>query len=415
MSFLYNLSIWFYGIGIFVASFFHAKAKQLYTGRKQVFDISPTQRLNQPVWVHASSLGEFEQGRPIIERIKQQNPKQPILLTFFSPSGYEIRKNYSLADHVLYLPADTPENARKFVDTFKPKALILIKYEFWFNYLAQLQKHHIPVYSVSSIFRPTQIYFRWWGRWFLKKLAAITYFFVQNSQSVHVLKDNGIEQATACGDTRFDRVKAIATSAPGNKHLEKFAAGVPVIIAGSTWPADEEVLAPLINANQLPCKWIIAPHEIAPKHIEQIQQRLKVPTILYSELEKTNTLKQEYRVLIINNIGLLAQAYKYGKIAYIGGAFATGLHNILEPATFGLPIFFGPKYSKFQEAIDLIAIGGAQSVAERTVLEKALIKLLDNQTLYAQKQQSILEFVNQNIGASDLILEHLRRDGIIGK
>ena len=307
--------------------------------------------------MHCASLGEFEQGRPLIEKIKAEQPDQKIILTFFSPSGFEIRKNYDYADCIVYLPYDSPSNARQFLDLVKPKKAIFVKYEFWHFYLKGLKKRKIPTYLISTVFRKEQSFFKWYGGFFRNMLSSFTHIFTQDENSVLLLKEINFENAKAIGDTRVDRVLAIGKSAKQFPEIEAFCAQSNILICGSTWPPDEAILAHFIN-NSLPPNWkiIIAPHDIKTSHIEQIQKRFTVPTNTYTNLAIGR--KNDAKVLIINNIGILSSIYQYGKIAYIGGGFGSGIHNTLEPITFGLPVIFGSKFQKFTEAVELVKSGG---------------------------------------------------------
>jgi len=408
MTILYNILIQLFPVGIFISSFFgNTKAEQWLTGRKDIFDrirkqLNPNEKR---IWIHAASLGEFEQGRPLIEKIRHQYPEYKIFLTFFSPSGYEIRKNYSGADYIFYLPLDTRKNATRFIDLVNPQQVLFIKYEFWYNYLAELKKRGIPVYLCSAIFRDNQVFFAWYGSWFRSMLSLFTWFFVQNEQSKSKLKSIGFSNATVAGDTRFDRVYAIATQSREIETVKSFVGLRNCLIAGSTWQPDEELLSKYINDSSLPIIYIIAPHEIDAAHLERLENSIQKKTILYSEF-KNNPLA-DYQVLIIDNIGMLSSLYRYGKVAYIGGGFGKGIHNILEAATFGLPVVFGPDYHKFQEALDLVKSGGAFSISDFNNM-KSLFDTLFTDRKFLKESGNIAEtFVKQNVGATDKIISHI--------
>jgi len=403
MRFLYNIGIYLYQLAIFVASFFNTKAKKLRIGQAEAFavlkqKIEPNTRY---VWFHAASLGEFEQGRPVIEQLKKQQPDTKILLTFFSPSGYEIRKNYALADIVSYLPLDTASAAKRFVEMLNPSKAIFIKYEFWPNYLQALKAAGIPVYSISAIFRPGQIFFRWYGQWYKKLLQGIDHIFVQDKASLELLKTNGIDKVSIAGDTRFDRVADLAAQAKTIPLVEVFVKDTDkVIVAGSSWPKDEELLVRYLKLHP-DVKMILVPHEIHAAHIMGISKLLDGNFVRYTEATETNV--QTTNCLVVDTIGLLSSIYRYGHVAYIGGGFGVGIHNTLEAAVWNVPVVFGPMYDKFREARDLIAIGGAFSIPDYETLEAKLDALLKD-----RKAGKIAgEYVKQNTGATKLILKEI--------
>lgn len=372
MYWLYNISILIYGLLINTVAIFNSKAKLFVAGRKDLFNqieskINSSQR---PVWFHFASLGEFEQGRPVLEKIKSLKPEEKIVVTFFSPSGYEIRKNYALADGIFYLPLDTPSNAKKFIALVKPKMAIFTKYEFWPNFFKTLSKNNIPLYIISGIFRPNQIFFKWYGGFYRNVLKCANHFFVQNEESLRLLKSIGVDNVDISGDTRFDRVYENAQHPKELPIIEAYCKHYPVLIAGSTWPEDEKLLVELAEKNP-EWKFVIAPHEINKTHIDFMEKLFPLPIKLseneqwfYETYNKSieTTFGASTRTLIIDNIGMLSSLYQYGKIAYIGGGFGVGIHNTLEAAAFGLPVIFGPNYDKFQEAKDLINIGAAKSI-----------------------------------------------------
>lgn len=356
------------------------------------------------VWFHAASLGEFEQGRPVIEALRQQKPDIKILLTFFSPSGYEIRKDYNGVDFVYYLPVDLSWNAKRFIKFLKPKAVYFIKYEFWFNYIRILHNLKIPVYCFSANFRPGQTFFKWYGVWYRGILHEFTHFYVQNQQSKILLKEKlGIENVTICGDTRFDRVAQIAENTKPLPVVERFRNGKRIVIAGSTWPSDEDFLIKYINETNNNCKFIIAPHEIHESNITQLISQINRKVCRYSQIDENTN--EENDILIIDNIGILSLVYQYGEIAYIGGGFGKGIHNILEAATFGLPIVFGPKYQKFQEAIELINIGRAVAINNYNSLRIAIDKLLNDQGSFQKASLACKALIQDSKGATEIILK----------
>ena len=424
MRFLYNFSIYLYVFYIRGGSLFNSKAKFMVAGWKNIFEriqskIQNTQS-NNIVWFHCASLGEFEQGRPLMEKLKLQQPDVKILLTFFSPSGYEIRKNYSGADYIFYLPMDTPSNAKKFIEIVKPKKVFFVKYEFWFNYLTELKNKNIPTYLVSGIFREDHHFFKSAGGWFRKQLSAFTHFFLQDEKSVELLNSIGYTNTTLCGDTRFDRVFEVAKNAKQIDLVKQFVGNYKTIIVGSSWMEDEKIISdyftnpkshlPAGQAGILDPKIIIAPHEIDEKHLANIEAEF-IPLfrgagvcLRFSKASEKNI--NEAKVLIIDNIGMLSSLYQYGSIAFIGGGFGKGIHNILEAATFGLPIIFGPNYEKFIEAKELIKLGGAFSIKDVSELEKTMPLLNDEQVLKTASQISRM-YVQGRVGATDKILEKI--------
>ena len=365
MNYLYNISIWFYVVAVYFASLFNSKAKLWINGRKNIFQKIKEATKNQKniVWFHCASLGEFEQGKPIIQAYNAKYPTHKILLTFFSPSGYEIRKNTPLADFVSYLPADTKSNAKKFISIVKPIKVVFIKYEFWFNYMGELKKQNISFYSVSSIFRDGQAFFKY--KWWAEQLKNVTHFFVQDKNSAELLKSIGFKNTTISGDSRFDSVLANTQNPVRIPLIEQFSKSKPTIICGSTWPKDEIILVKYIKDHP-ENNYIIAPHEL--QNISDLKKQTNA--LLYSMADDKNIFTSN--VLIIDSIGILSHIYSYGSIAYIGGGFGSGIHNILEAVTFGLPAIFGPNYQKFNEATELIALKGAKSISNYTELTLAI-------------------------------------------
>jgi len=394
MSILYNISIHLYVVAVYFASLFNSKAKLWVNGRKNIFQKIKEATRNQKniVWFHCASLGEFEQGKPIIQAYKAKYPSHKILLTFFSPSGFEIRKNYEGVDWVFYLPADTKSNAKKFISIVKPIKVIFIKYEFWFNYMAELKKQNISFYSVSAIFRDGQAFFKY--KWWAEQLKNVTHFFVQDKNSAELLKSIGFNNTTISGDSRFDRVLANTQNPVRIPLIQEFCKSKPTIICGSTWPKDEIILVKYIKDHP-ENNYIIAPHEL--QNISDLKKQSNA--LLYSMADDKNIFTSN--VLIIDSIGILSHIYSYGSIAYIGGGFGSGIHNILEAITFGLPVIFGPNYQKFNEATELIALGAAKSISNYTELTLAI----DSFANFDQKIAT--NYIKNSSGATETILESL--------
>lgn len=408
MTFLYNILIQVYVLLIRLAALWNPKAKLWVAGRRHIFDdLQQKISHDRPLaWFHCASLGEFEQGRPVLEAYRLQYPDHRILITFFSPSGYEVRKNYAGADYIFYLPADTTRNARRFVALVKPHIVFFVKYEYWFNYLRQLHTTGVPVVGVSSIFRPGQRFFRWYGRWQLAALKRFDHFFVQDQQSADLLAKAGITQVTVSGDTRFDRVAEVARQKKSFPLVEQFAAGHQVFIAGSTWPPDETMVRLLIEKNIPNLKFIIAPHEVHEARIQRLVELLPHETVRFSQATDQNLA--EAHVLVIDNIGILSHLYQYANVAYIGGGFGVGIHNILEAATFGLPVLFGPNYQKFREAVELIAQGGAFSFGDEKEFLASALPLLSDEPQREAAAQIARQYVESREGATRLTLDWLR-------
>ena len=389
---LYTLAIRSYAVAVKVAALLgNAKAKLWVEGRKRWPEAESDD--TSWVWFHAASLGEFEQGRPLIEALKKQYPELKISLTFFSPSGYEIRKNYPLADEVSYLPVDTMKNARRWVKRHHFVAAFFIKYEFWFNYMAALHEAGIPLYYISLILKPNQYFFRWYGGWFRKQLHHVSHFFVQDDTTLKLLQGVGFDNVTRCGDTRFDRVADIAQQARRFPEIEAFIGDRNCIIAGSSWPPDEKLLIPYLE--RLPENYcmIIAPHDISEKHVQQIRENLK----------GVNPNK----VYVIDTIGMLSQLYQYARFVYIGGGFGVNIHNIQEPVTFGCPVVFGPKYKGFKEAVDLVQLGGAFSINNQDELNQTFDRLINDEALYQQASITCKKYLESQLGATKAILEKI--------
>ncbi|MFH1000129.1 MAG: glycosyltransferase N-terminal domain-containing protein [Bacteroidota bacterium] len=413
MRFLYSVFVLLYGFGIQLISVFNAKAALWVKGRKTLFkEIEEKLSTNKKpiIWMHAASLGEFEQGRPVLESIKQQFPGYALVLTFFSPSGYEVRKNYPNADFVFYLPLDTPKNAKLFLEIVPASLVIFIKYEYWYNYLKEIEKKKIPMVIISAIFRKKQIFFSFYGSWFLNHLKQIDWFFVQNQESLNLLNKVGILQCSISGDTRFDRVAQVASLASTNPILEQFKGNSKLLLVGSSWPKDETLIYPLL-AKFPELKIVIAPHLIDEKHIKLIKKHTAEKHIRYSEA-KSNNVKQK-QVLIVDNFGLLSALYLYADFTYIGGGFGAGLHNTLEAATFGMPIFIGPNYKKFQEAVDLVELKAIKVIEDSNDLEIALHHLLSNPELCLKKAALARNYVKAKTGAANQILDFLKDKKLI--
>ncbi|MCU0446931.1 MAG: 3-deoxy-D-manno-octulosonic acid transferase [Microscillaceae bacterium] len=429
MIFLYNLSIQLYYFLVWFASFFKDKAKKWYVGRKNIFQTLENQLEGNAapiIWFHAASLGEFEQARPIIEAIKIENPpfdsKNPksetqnqksfkILLTFFSPSGYEVRKDYESADYVFYLPLDTPQNAQKFLNMVKPAAVFWVKYEFWYHYLRAIQNRQIPLILFSAVFRENQFFFKWYGKAFLNLLKGFTQIFVQNEQSYNLLKIKGLQNVQIAGDTRFDRVSATVQNVQSFPIVEQFKNHNKLLIIGSSWSEDLAVLLPFLNGFKFPLKVIIAPHEIQENKLQVLENQLVKKSIRYSQVQniKPEELKT-FEVLLIDNVGMLASLYQSGEFAYIGGAFQQGLHNILEPATFGMPVIFGKKYHKNPEAQDLIALGGAFSIQNSAEFELLFERLYQNDEQRQAAGNICRTYIAQNIGGATKVWDYFQKN-----
>lgn len=413
---LYNIFLLLYTAGIHLAALWNKKAAQWVNGRKQQpipgsYGLEP----HQTIWMHCASLGEFEQGRPLLEAIRQQYPSSKIVLTFFSPSGYEIRKNYTGADKVLYLPMDNPVSSKKFIEAVNPSLVLWVKYEYWYYYLNELHRKNIPVLLVSGIFRESQPFFKWYGGFWKKILGSFEHLFVQTQHSSHLLSDIGIDKnITVTGDTRFDRVITIAEQwEPLSEMIQQFCEGHTVIVAGSTWEEDEEEL--IHYAKTYPhIRFIFAPHEISKERIADLQEEFP-DGILYSSLinRQTGTVITS-NVLIIDNIGMLSRLYKCATITYVGGGFnQSGIHNILEAAVYGKPVIFGPVYEKFAEARELVEKKGAFSIENALELEALLNKLLGDATLLKETGFISKEYVYSKRGATQQILNHIQRNRLL--
>ena len=430
----YNIFLILYKAGIYIASLFDVKAKKWLHGRKEIWDklkkgveslhVSPAgdklqiveheSHGSKLVWMHCASLGEFEQGRPVIERLRTQYPNCKLLLTFFSPSGYEVRKDYEGVDQVSYLPMDGSQNAHRFLEIVKPSLVIFVKYEYWYYYLKEINQKKIPLLLVSALFRENAVFFKWYGRLQRKMLSFFTHIFVQNPESSILL--NQIDLANKCivaGDTRFDRVIEIAENASPLPGIEEFIANGKTIIAGSTWPEDEEVLQKAILAiNDPSLKLIVAPHEITNHHISKLITQFP-GAVLYSDFKTSGFWSQKSSILIIDNIGMLSRLYKYAYITYVGGGFGKGIHNTLEAAVFGKPVLFGPSYGKFNEAIELVANGGAVSISNSRECITVIQKFLQDEAEYISSCQNSKEYVYANRGATQKIMQYIQENRLL--
>ena len=403
--FLYNISIVLYYIVVAFVSLWDKKAKQWIVGRKDIFKrmaevISPEDKV---VWIHAASLGEFEQGRPVIEKIREQQPEYKFLVTFYSPSGYEIRKNYAGADYIFYLPIDTPGNAKKFLDVAHPEIAIIVKYEFWLNLLSVLKRRGVRTYLISAIFRRNSIFFRSYGSIWRQALDSFEQMFVQNEESKELLHEIGFDNVVVAGDTRFDRVAEIARNVKKVPIVERFKGDSPLFVAGSTWGPDEEILQTLINDNPQ-IKFVVAPHEMENSRIERIIAQTKGGAVRYTLCNEESDFSKT-QVLILDTIGILSSVYGYATWSYIGGGFGVGIHNTLEAATFGLPIAFGPNYQKFKEARDMVALGAATKVESAEDLSAWFAPLRDDKSALQRAGSAAKSYTQRNQGATSLIMK----------
>ena len=415
MLFLYNLLLLFASQLVKLVALFSPKIKLFVEGRKTVFQSleSKISSSDKSIWFHAASLGEFEQGLPVMEKIKKEFPNHKIVVTFFSPSGFEVRKNNSIADACVYLPLDTKSNAQKFLKLVHPDLVFFIKYEYWPNYLNELNKLNIKTYLISGIFRKNQAFFRWYGGFYRNALKAFDYFFVQNESSKLLLQKLGFNNVKISGDTRFDRVVSILERDNSLDFMEQFkrdssaALGMTkLVVIGSSWPKDESLLVNYINQTNEKVKFIIAPHNIKVEQIQELKNSITKKTVLFSEKENTNL--SNYDVLIVDTIGILTKIYSYAEIAYVGGGFGNpGVHNILEPATFGIPIIVGPNYSHFAEAVALVHQEGCISIANQNELNDTFSNLISNEDIRLEKGHICSTFVQMNKGATDVIMKHI--------
>lgn len=407
--FFYNLAVRAYQFVIYLASLFHPKAKLWVKGRKNwktnLQEQIREKQIQHPIWFHCASLGEFEQGRPLIEKIKQRDPNKKIVLSFFSPSGYEIRKHYEGADLVVYLPSDTPSHAKVFIQLLNPEMAIFVKYEFWLNYLAELKRKQIKVYLISAVIKKHQPFFKWYGRVFRDGLQAYTKIFTQDEASLDLLKSLGVTIGLKTGDTRFDRVFEIASSPKRVAAAELFSNRQKIIIGGSTWPKDDELLLNVfkeLKALHPDLKLILAPHEIEDSNVKRLIQEIVNRQMSY-HLMTDEISSEPADIFIVNTMGYLSSIYQYGQIAWIGGGFDDGIHNILEAAVYGLPVVFGPNYKKFNEAFDVISCGAGFSIENQEQLKRVFSRLLV-ESIYHQASNQAKFFVQENIGATEKII-----------
>lgn len=404
---IYNLVIYIYLFGVKLAALFSSKPAKMVKGHREVFDIlrDKIDRNARYIWFHAASLGEFEQGRPLIERIRKEHPEYRILQTFFSPSGYEVRKNYQGADIVCYLPFDTPRNVRRFIEMVNPCMVFFIKYEFWQNYLNTLYKKGIPVYSVSSIFRPNQIFFRWYGKDYRKVLKTFSHLFVQNEVSEKLLASIGVTDVTIVGDTRFDRVLDICTVAKDLPLVKAFKGNSKTFVAGSSWGPDEDIFIRYFNEHP-EMKLVIAPHVVSDSHLKEIMEKVKRPCVRYTEATEENVSKAD--CLIIDCYGLLSSIYRYGEISYIGGGFGVGIHNVLEAAVYGIPVIFGPNNKKFREAQHLLEKKGGIEINDYEEFKRLMDRFLTDNSYLQQAGNAAGDYVKNNSGALEKIMKAIR-------
>jgi len=410
MFFIYSLLTHIARFVLGIIALFNPKIKLFTEGRKNVF-ATLAQQINpqdKTIWFHAASLGEYEQGLPIIEKVRVSYPSHKIVLTFFSPSGYEVRKSTKAADVIVYLPLDTLANAKKFMQLVHPDMAFFIKYEFWPNYLNELKNANIPTYLISGLFRPNQAFFKWYGGFYREAFKAFSHFFVQYDNSKQLLNKIGFANVTVSGDTRYDRVSEILERNNNLPFIEEFINCKTTVVLGSSWPKDESLIFDFINS-AVEVKFIIAPHTIGEEHINEIKKNIHRQTVLFTEKEDKNLA--EYDVIIINTIGILGKIYSYADVAYVGGGFGTaGLHNILEPAAFGVPVIIGPNHKKFPEAVALVQMGGAIAVKDKNEMEDALSSLIYNDDYRWEKGHIAGTFVSMNRGAVNIIINHISNE-----
>lgn len=403
---MYNIIIYIYQLGVMFYSLFDEKVKKMWNGEREAIRIlrdkvDPNAKY---VWFHAASLGEFEQGRPIMEQMRREYPEYKILLTFFSPSGYEVRKNYEGADVVCYLPLDTVANARRFLRAVRPVMAFFIKYEFWYNYLHILKHRNIPVYSVSSIFRPDQVFFKWYGRRYGMVLRCFTHFFVQNEMSKELLANIGIDCVTVCGDTRFDRVLQIKQASKHLPVIEAFAQGHPVFVAGSSWQPDENIFIRYFNEHK-DWKLIIAPHVISEEHVSQILSHLDRKAVCYTHATPEEAKQAD--CLIIDCFGLLSSIYHYGNVSYVGGGFGVGIHNVLEAAVWNIPVIFGPNNKHFQEAQGLLSAKGGFEIDGYEGFKRLMDDFVADKCKLDAAGKAAGDYVRERSGATDIVIKEV--------
>ncbi len=413
MYIIYRLFVLLYLLAIRAAALFCVKARRWVHGRRGwVADMQAQADVLQQkhpsastIWFHCASLGEFEQGRPVIERFRRDHPGWIVLVSFFSPSGFEVRKKYDQADAVVYLPVDTPDNVARFLDIWSPEIAVFVKYEYWYGYIRALARQGVHTFVISAIFRSGQLFFRPYGGWFRKQLALVSHFFVQDKHSAELLKINGFEQVTISGDTRFDRVHALAKTSSSIPVVEKFAEGHLVLVAGSTWPKDERLLLELLRKSRHPLRMIIAPHEVDDENIKRLQKQAGRNAVLLSEAESKPL--PDAGIMIIDRMGLLSRLYRFGQMAYVGGGFGQGIHNILEAATYGIPVTIGPRHEKFAEALELLERGGVFVIQSAGDLKKTTDDILSTPGKWRALGAINKKYVEDNKGATNLIVSHL--------
>lgn len=410
MQALYTFFIQMYGFAISITAHFNPKANLWISGRKNWKNkmkqaISPDDKV---IWVHCSSLGEFEQGRPVMEKIKKEFPYHKLAVSFFSPSGYEVRKDYQGADYIFYLPLDTPKNAKQLIKILHPEVLILVKYEYWYNLLKRLQKKDIPVIVISAVIKEDNLFFRPFGSWFRKIIAGIEHFFVQDNDSKNLLESIGIEKVTVSGDTRFDRVKEIREANARVEFIEKFKGNSKLIVAGSTWSDDEEILVKFIH-EKLPDDWklIFAPHNIKEKEIISLSEKINKKTAVYTKSDQNQI--ENSQILILDTIGTLTKIYAYSDVSYVGGGFTkTGVHNTLEPTVFGVPIIFGPNYENYFEAIDLLENQGAVRFIDQYDFDQKMTNLIENEDERKLRGNAAENYIQGKPNSTELIIDYLK-------
>lgn len=412
MNIIYNLSISLYSAAVRLAAHFNPKAKLFTEGRENWVEKIKLKikKTDKVIWIHCSSLGEFEQGRPVIEKIKIQYPEFKIAVSFFSPSGYEVRKDYKGADYIFYLPIDTVDNAKKLIETLHPEILILVKYEYWYNLLNQLEKSNIPVIVISAVIKENSLFLRNYGSWFRGIISGISHFFVQDEDSEKLLNQIGITEVTVSGDTRFDRVKEILNTTKKLDFVEKFRGNNQLIVVGSSWPDDEEILADYIN-QKLPQDWkvIFAPHNIDEKQIQQMISKINLKTIRYTQMNQDEL--SDARIMIVDTVGILTKIYASATISYVGGGFTkTGVHNTLEPAVYGVPLIFGPVYQNYFEAVDLINSKAAISYTDKNDFFLKMDELIHNRDLRTQRGKAGYDYIQHKPNATRLIIDWIQKN-----
>ena len=409
MRVFYTIGVCLYSLGVRVAAIFGNAKARLWVEGREAKALEPVERPNEQwIWFHAASLGEFEQGRPVIEAIKQTHPEFKILLSFFSPSGYEVRKNYPLADEVLYLPADTPSHAKAWVQRHHFVAAFFIKYEFWFNYMRALEEANIPLFYIALILKPDSYFFHWYGSWFRKQLKTVDHFFVQDQATAESLKQHGMDNVTVCGDTRLDRVLQIKAQAKQFPAIAQMVDGCKnVLVMGSSWEPDEDIVLPYFNSHP-EVKMIIAPHEFDEHRLQAMMSRITRPVARYTQLEGKDPSMLD--CIIIDCFGLLSSLYRYGTVAYVGGGFGSGIHNVPEAAVYGIPVLFGPRHEKFREAVELNACGGAFAINDAQQCTAVLDKLLSNDDALKTAGNAASHYITTHTGATRRIFNDLFND-----